>query len=134
MKTYELACLIPANISDIEVDAFREKIIALLQKEQAILVESGQAKPVKKRLDRPLKKSSQAYLVTLNFQMNPEGLPNLEKQLKGDGEILRYAIFAKKFIKAPKAPRRPLGTQKKVSHPKVELKEIEKKLDEILGQ
>jgi ribosomal protein S6 len=134
MKNYELACLIPANLSDIEVESSREKIIELLQKEQAILFENPKNKPVRKKLGYPVKKTGQAFLLTFNFQMNPAGLAELEKELKADQEIIRYSIFAKKMLKPEKAARRPVGTKKKIAHPKVELKEIEKKLDEILGQ
>ncbi len=90
--------------------------------------------PVRKKPAYAIKKQSQAYLATLNFQMNPENVKNLEKKLKEEKKILRYLILAKKASRKIKPARRESAAVKSTPRPKVELKEIEKKLEEILGQ
>ena len=89
--------------------------------------------PIKKRLFSPIKRRSQAYITTLNFHLEPEKLTNLEKKLKSENQILRYLILVKQL---PKKVEIPTKIPKKVIRPKpkVELKEIEKKLEEILGE
>ena len=134
MKTYELTCLISPNLSEIELESFQEKIITLLQKEQAILTNETQLKPLKKRLAYPVKKNIQAYLINFNFKINPPGLQNLEKELKAEPVLIRYSILVKKLSKKIKKPERVPKITKKTLQPKVELKEIEKKLEEILGE
>jgi len=134
MKNYELTCLISPNLSETELKSFQEKIIVLLQKEQGILVGQNQNKVLKKNLAYPIKKMVQAYLINFNFKINPEGLQNLKKALKIEPELIRYIILVKKLTKIIKMPEKPVRVPKKISQPKVELKEIEKKLEEILGE
>ncbi|MCJ7786647.1 30S ribosomal protein S6 [Patescibacteria group bacterium] len=134
MKNYELTCLISPNLSEVELKSFQEKIIVLLQKEQGILVGQNQDKVLKKNLYFSVKKMVQAYLINFNFKINPEGLQNLKKALKIEPELIRYIILVKKLTKIIKMPEKPVRVPKKISQPKVELKEIEKKLEEILGE
>jgi ribosomal protein S6 len=136
MKNYELTCLVSPDLLEIELESFQEKIIALLQKEQGILLDEIQPKPVKKRLGYPIKKTNQAYLISFNFKINPENLENLKKELKMDQAIIRYSLLVKKLSKKIERQRRgrPAKISKKNSQSKVELKEIEKKLEEILGE
>ena len=134
MKNYELTCLISPNLSETELKSFQEKIIVLLQKEQGILVEQNQNKILKKNLAYPIKKMVQAYLINFNFKINPGGLENLKKALKTEPELIRHIILVKKFTKIIKMSEKPVRVPKKISQPKVELKEIEKKLEEILGE
>jgi ribosomal protein S6 len=72
----------------------------------------------------------------INFQLLPEKLANLEKTLKADSQILRYLMLIKRPVKEVRKDR--MFIEPKVEKPKkekkVELKEIEKKLEEILAQ
>jgi len=131
MKTYELTYLIPPDISEGELKTLQEKINSFIQEEKGILTKMNS--PIKKRLFSPIKRRSQAYITTLNFHLEPEKLTNLEKKLKSENQILRYLILAKQL---PKKVEIPTKIPKKIIRPKpkVELKEIEKKLEEILGE
>jgi len=121
MKTYELTYLISPDLSEKEVFSFQEKIISLIQEAGGTL---GEVKtPVRKKM---------AYLSTLNFHLDPEKLGSLEKKLKSEQKILRYLILKKKILK--KIPEILIEKPKRIVRPKVELKEIEKKLEEILGE
>ena len=75
----------------------------------------------------------EAYLAVLNFQLNPENLADIEKKLKTESQILRHLILIKKPVKVTTrtAIRKP---PTRLKEKKVELKEIEKKLEEILDE
>ena len=115
MKYYELTCLISPNFSE-------ERLIAYLP-----------TKPIKKQLT--------STLITLEFYTEPEKIKEIEKKLKAESGIQRYIILNKEIPRpevkiSKRLPRETLiKTEKKSEEkPKVELKEIEKKLEEILGE
>lgn len=109
MRYYELTCLGDINF-------IQENVVSLIQKEGGILVN------VYKK----------ANTVTFYFQMEPENLANLEKEIKSGSQISRYILLAKK----PQRPDQVLRKTPWVEKPKikVEIGEIEQKLEEILGQ
>jgi len=135
MKYYELTYLISPDLSEEEIRTLQEKINALIQAEGGVLSEVNS--PVRKTLAYPVKKKWTTYLNTLSFQLDPERLESLKKKLKAESEILRYLILTKPrtkeiLVRGKKLP--PIRPRKRVIKPKVELKEIEKKLEEILGE
>ncbi len=128
MRHYELTYLISPELSEEEIKSFQEKIISLIQEVGGSL--SKVLEPARKKM---------AYLATLNFHLDPEKLGSLEKGLKSENQVLRYIILTKPRTKevlglSKKVP--PSKLPKKIVKPeaKVELKEIEKKLDEMLGE
>jgi small subunit ribosomal protein S6 len=131
MRLYELTYLITPELSEEEIKKQGEKMVSQLQEVGGILSEIS--KPIKKTLAYQIKKKTSAYLVTLSSQLAPEKLEEIEKKLKSDSNILRYLIstkgLPKEIIPSAKPPQILKPKPKKV-----ELKEIEKKLEEILGQ
>lgn len=132
MKHYELTCLISPNLSENELSSFSEKINSLIQEQGAIL---DKILPEKKIvLGYPIEKNTSAFFKIITFNINPEKLINLEKKLKDNKEILRYFILAKK------EPLKQILLKKQVEKledkpkKKVELKDIDKKLKEILEE
>lgn len=123
MKYYELTYLISPDLSEKEVFSFQEKIISLIQELGGELL--GEVKtPMRKKM---------AYLATLNLHLSPKKLESLEKKLKSESQVLRYMILTKKVPK--RVPEVAIKPKKIIKpKPKVELKEIEKKLEEILGE
>ena len=139
MKLYELTYLISFNLPEEEVKLLQEKINSFIVENQGALDRIENI--IKKRLANPIKKEGAAYLATLNLYLNPEKLGDLEKKLKAENQVLHYLILNKKPQKMVETPRRmrPLirtTEQFKTSEKpkKVEIKEIEKKLEEILGE
>lgn len=134
MKYYELTYLISSGLSETESKSIQEKISASIQDEGGVVVETRS--PVKK---------GEVYLTVLSFQSEPEKLPPIEKKLREISEIVRFMLLVK-----PPASRRTMSRARRVPHsttpaqeetkgttssrPKVELREIDKKLDEILGE
>ena len=130
MRYYELTCLISPELSQEELNSFQEKIISLVQEEKGILGKITS----KRNLALPIRKKGGATLVTLDFQLDTENLENLGKKLKADNQIIHYLLLVKKLPKAGEITEKPPRFPKKIVKPKVELKEIEKKLEEILGE
>lgn len=135
MKFYELNYLTSANISEEELKSIEEKISSLIQKEGGIFDKIDL--PQKKNLAYPVKKNKSAYFCNLSFSFLPEKIASLEKILKAEKKILRYMIKNKKIRKrvteTSKSRRRNFKPKiEKVE--KVKLKEIEKKLEEILDE
>lgn len=132
MKLYELTYLISPDLSAEKAGGVTEKINSFIQKEGGFLNKVNQ--PVKKKLAYPIKKYLGAFFASLDFYLTPEKLVSLEKNLKTENQILRYFILTKKT--PTKVMRKERLPKKVVVKPKakVELKEIEKKLEEILGE
>jgi len=108
MKTYELTCLIYPGFSE-------ENLISYLP-----------TKPIKTQLT--------SSFISLEFYAEPDKIQDLEKKLKDETQIQKYMILVKKPKKFRAKPIRKIAEEFKTQpkKPKVELKEIEKKLDEIL--
>ena len=137
MKLYEFTYLISPESSEDDLKTLQEKINSLIQNEGGILDEV--AAPLKKDLAYPIKKQTSAYLTTLVFRLSSEKLENLEKKIKAEDKILRYSVLIKPRVKEipmrrKKLPKKVEVFPKKITKPKAELKEIEKKLEEILEE
>jgi small subunit ribosomal protein S6 len=130
MKTYELTYLISAEVKKEELRLLREKINSLIEKEGEIFSEFSPS--FKKKLAYLVKKHTEAYLVSLDFQIEPPKIKELEKLLKSEKKLLSWLILKKKISKIKLPEKIPLKMPPKEK--KVELEEIEKKLEEILGQ
>ena len=129
MKYYELSYIISATIAEEELKDIKEKIISAIQGQNGLLIEDNNFG--KKRTAYMKGKEKPGLLFTLSFEMSPEQLSGFEKKLKLEKQILRYAISAKKQFGG--SPIFSPKIEKKVQ-PKVEMADIEKKLEEILGK
>jgi len=78
----------------------------------------------------PAQQQKQSSFLTLEFYTEPEKIQVLEKKLKEDS--LRYLILNREPPK--KTIAKPIRKPRKTVKPKAELKEIEKKLEEILEE
>lgn len=130
MKLYELTYLISPDLSEEETKQSQDKISSLIQTEGGQVSEVNL--PVKKGLSSAKKDRSEVYLISLNFQLNPEKITLLEKELKAEPKIIRYLILTKKLQRAVIPPSKVPSRSKR--KPKVELKEIDEKLKEIIGE
>ena len=138
MKYYELTYLINPDLSEEESKTFQAKINSLIA-DQGVLVEGNVI--LRKKLAYPVQKKDQSYMAVATFNALPEKIAELEKNLKDQKEILRYLLIIKEKQKNLKvrphmAKRKSLAETKEPTNQekKVELKEIEKKLDEILNE
>lgn len=128
MKTYQLTYLISDQTPEEERRTLQEKITSLIEKEGGVLNEV--TLPTRRRLAYRIKKGREALMTSFNFSLEPSKMDSLEKELKSGKQILRYLILNKKPERVEK--KRLLTRKPKAK--KVELKELEQKIDEILEQ
>lgn len=142
MKFYELTYLISQKLAIEEAKKFSEEITSFVR-ERGTLVE--EKNPIKRKLSYPIKKEGQGYLASLTFYSEPEKLEDLTKKLDLESQVLRYIILTKKMPEKQKVSKKlpkigkletfvPSSDRVKPKKEKVELEEIEKKLEEILGE
>lgn len=159
MKTYELTYIISSQVNSAEIDIILKNIESFIQEQEGIILspQSGipfagkSEKTSAKTLAYPIKKQSSGYFITLEFQALEDKIKEIKSKIEKDNKILRHFIIVKKPIKEMKERRirKPLFMQNKIEKPsfanpsenrgkksegKVELEEIEKKLDEIFSE
>jgi small subunit ribosomal protein S6 len=155
MKTYELVYIISPEMTSEEAGNEAKIIETLVQSKEGIILK--QSSPMPKTLSYPIKKRASGFFAVLEFQLEPEKLEEVRTAILKDEKIVRHMITVKEAAK-PRKERRAKktaviaeGEQKieteavKVEEPaavkthaapkeKVELKDIEQKLDELLGE
>ena len=152
MKSYELTYIISSEITAEEAEAEAKNTESYIQEKEGIILKS--TKPFPMTLAYPVKKQGSGFFSILEFQLEPEHLDELKKKLEKNSKIIRSMLIIKKPAKIQKerrTKRKPLissttaneteedkskdmpSTEKKPSK-KVELKEIEEKLEEILSE
>ncbi|MFH1575860.1 MAG: hypothetical protein ABIB55_02875 [Candidatus Nealsonbacteria bacterium] len=117
MKLYELTYLPLPGISQDEQKTLSEKVVSALE-------------------TSPLGQHQNGFLITVEFNSEPEKIKEIEEKLKNEAQIQRYIILKKKLVKFKARILRRAEfskrTEKETEKPKVEIADIEKKLNEIL--
>lgn len=148
MKPYELTYIISSEITAEEAEAEAKNIESFIQDKKGVILKSE--KPSPKTLAYPIKRQGSGFFAILEFQLEPEHLGELKEKLQKDGKIIRHMLIIKNPVKIQKERRTrkkplispifveaikdlPAQSEKKKSK-KVELKEIEEKLAEILSE
>jgi len=142
MKQYELSYLISPELSESEINDLSQKVLGFIEEEKGKI--DKKQEPIKKKLGYPIKNKKEAFLVCLDFSSDPEKITDLEKKIRTESQILRHIVIIKEKIKEipfkhrfkpivdlPEAGQ-PAADQSRVG--KVELKEIDKKIEEILNE
>lgn len=135
MKKYELTYLVSQSLSEEKVKDLLNQISTLISEGGGTILKTNEA--IKKKLAYEIKDELEALLIVINFSLSPEGLESINNQLKEKQEILRHIIVTKRDIKEtpkrrtnPKINKQPIIDQSRDK--KVELKEIDQKIEEIL--
>lgn len=149
MKIYELTYIITPDITSEEAGIKAKELEKEIQSNDGLILK--QTSPVAKTLAYPIKKRASGFLGTIEFQIEPEKLKQIKEFALKDDKIARHIITEKKTAKVRKAKRikNKITVEKEIrteniiekQHPvkttdtkeKVELKDIEEKLEEILG-
>lgn len=156
---YELLYIIPNKFSEKEADLINEKVIKIIKDNNGIITHSE--KWGNKKLAYQIKQFNYGYYNLIEFDVNAENLKNINKTLRMSDEVLRYQIVKKQFKKAEQIEKAKKISQKIVAKniqkqrkeekkeikfktdqsnqqtgknekAKIELKDLDKKLDEIL--
>lgn len=149
-KKYELAYLLSPSVADEEVLTWSGKIAKIVEDSKGLV--RHQEIPKKRRLTYLIDKEGTAYFGWITFSMASDLVASLDKKLKTAEHILRYMVveeveipvqplrtFAPRPAPAPQRPRPgitpPAPTDvAKQPEEKLDLEELDKKLEEILGK
>lgn len=144
MKTYELTYIISPEITSQEAEAKGKEIESAIQSREGTVLK--QSNPTAKTLAFPIAGRASGFFGVLEFQLEPEKLLELKEMVSKDGKIIRHMVIIKEPVKIKKE-RRPRieKTEPKIeavektpekaeTKEKIELKDIEQKLDELLGE
>lgn len=146
MKTYELTYILSSHLSTEDVAKAASDIDAFIQGKGGVIVKSE--KTAAKMLSYPIKKHTSGYFITSELQIPEAPIREIKELLEKNANVLRHIILIKKPAKEMKVRRkRKLATPLQGEHPapagpehsegqpeKVQMEDINKKLDEILGQ
>lgn len=153
MKTYELTYILSPDTSSEQAEAKARELEASIQAKEGAIIK--QSNPIAIALSYQIKKRASGLVGTIEFHMESEKLAEFQQAIQKDGKIARHMLIIKEPARQKKerrakreasvlepqpqpepqpqevsAPASPKPAEK----PKVELKDIEEKLDEILGE
>jgi len=141
-KDYELLCILSPRLEGEDLDKAKTEIAELVQKVGGTInFKESSRKP----LAYPINKEGQGVFLISQVTILPEKVTELVKELKTDKQILRYLINQMqaaeeaekpKIIRKPVKPKKAAMPEKPVEAKPSEatLQEIDKKLDEIIGE
>ncbi len=138
---YELSFLFSSDLTDEQATDFLKTVadkIGKIEKTESL-----------KRIGLvyPIKKKTEAFLATLEFETEKEKIQNLKAEIEKMPEILRFLLIAKKPVKeTPVAKEKPRGIKAKLeerptiekpvkktkTRSKTKLDELEQDLEKIL--
>ncbi len=141
-KKYELAYLLSPAIAEEEVLVWAGKLAKIIEDAGGIV--RHQESPTKRKLAFEIKKERNAYFGWTTFTTAAETINTLEKKLKNAENVLRHMIVAEEEViqsariftprpaVLPRSKPAPVAPEK--SEEKLDLEELDKKLEEILGK
>ena len=104
-----------------------ERVSALIQENEGVLKEGEP--PVKRILPQSIGQHREVLSVSLYFYAKPEKIQEIRSAFASDKSIVRFMIVTKEIPSAVRPIRR---RKQEESKKKVELKDIEQKIEEIL--
>lgn len=150
MKIYELVANITPDLSEEELAILITKIKDLIISEGGEITKTQD--PIKKTLGYAIRHKKEVYLMSLNLNFSPDKVVGLNDKLRKEASILRFIIAEAKKPRPEKEPREFRGKrglksesndiqeldskelELKPETQKVEIKEIDQKIEEILNE
>ena len=154
MNQYELLYIVPTRYTDDELNPIKQKVRQIIESENGkIFLEDNLGK---KKLAYPIKKIFQGYYLLCHFDLEGSALKKINRDLQLSDEIIRYIVVkfepktAVKLEKikegmksiydihedrefaAPKPVYEEPKKEKEKEQEKVNLEDLDKKLDEII--
>lgn len=141
MQTYELTYIISSRMTVEEAETAKKDFEAFLRSHEGIILQSQKTTP--QPLAYQIKRQSSGFFVTTEFQVEEGKVKEIKGALVKNPNVLRHFLIIKKPVKIMKERRtrkpmaitsastmiKPIGPAKKI-----EMEDINKKLDEILSE
>ncbi len=90
MRDYELTILVPASLSEADLEKEQSKIAQLLKKSSVKV--TREAKATKKPLAYEIGKIREGYYLYYELEMGPETVAELDKLIKMEENVMRHLI------------------------------------------
>jgi small subunit ribosomal protein S6 len=142
LKEYELTCILNPYLEGSDLDSFKAELERIISTNKGKVVHFME--PEKRELAYPINKQKEGIYLETHIEIEPEAVINFSKELKSNKNVLRYLLNLlegpePELVKpAPKTlrPRRIIVPKPKEGKPeeKMNLEEIDKKLDELIGE
>ncbi len=152
MSHYELTYIISAALAETEYPNIQKQVNELISGKLKGAV-SRESILGRKKLAYPIKKEKHGYYVTVEFDLDPASVKELDRLLMLNNSLLRHLIVTKKVltpeqeeVKAGKLAKikarkqlkqeklKPVSKPAEKKAPKISLDKLDEKLDELLGQ
>ncbi len=131
MKKYQLNYLLPADLEPKKSQVISLDLEKLVQEKKGVLIGERKNKPIS--LGQEINKIEKVNFLNIKFQIEKNQLEDLKQEINKISEVLRFMILVEEPDK-PIKPKRRIKPVKKETKPKVELKQIEEKLEQILDE
>lgn len=132
MNNYEITYLISPELNQEQIEETCKNIVSCIQNQDGVLSEE-QIKPVKKILGHSINNQDTAYAGSLIFSAPPEKIGLIMEKLKQNDKILRNMLVSKPLKEKLNFKKtRKKFTRDNSKKQKIELKEIDRKIEEIL--
>lgn len=137
---YELCYLISPQLKEEEILDCNQGIEKLIIEQEGQI--ENKASPKKQNFAYSIKHHGNGYLGVINFIFPSQGLEKLSSVLRLNNKILRFMITKPEISHRPVKKRRIISAvpkavaikEEKSYKKKIELEELDKKLEEILGK
>lgn len=133
MRNYEVSVLLNPDLGEEKAHEALEQVASFFQECEGIV--QSQNLLGKRSLPAPILKQGEAYLASLTATASPEKLGLLEQKLKESKDVMRFLLTVKKHravkTKAPRIRKKPI-LRETSSEPKMELADIDKKIEEMI--
>lgn len=133
MKKYELTYLVPSELGDTELQGIQKEIESFITDNKGEVL-NVKTDPARRELGDEIEGKNNARMSAMVFTLEPNHIAGLEKVVKEKGEVLRHLLVNKPEIKPDKKRGERKTDVERKSSDKVELKEIDKKIEEILSE
>lgn len=132
MRNYTLNCIFPPELTGDEIIEKRGAISLFIQDEGGSIIRTSDMGTVD--LGYKINNREKGYFELFNFSIDPEKLPSIEFKLKDMKDLLRFMIEHKKPTKGRDVAKMASVSKKEEGSKaqKANLKEIDKKIEEIL--
>ncbi len=133
MKKYELTYLVPSELSDADIQKIQTEVDSFITENKGE-VTNFKSDPARRDLGDEINERKSARMNSALFALNPAHIAGLEKLLKENEDIMRHILVHKPDIKADRKRGESRSDLERKPSDKVELKEIDKKIEEILSE
>lgn len=130
MKRYELTYLSSPELNETDLQKIEEEIRVFITGNMGEVL-SIKTDPVKRDLGDEIKGKTSAQMSSIFFTLDPTHIAGLKKIIKDKDEILRHLLVNKRDIEYHKKIER---SESRKPSSKVDLKEIDKKIEEMLNE